>query len=161
MTRLKKSVSGSICGGWVQTSAGDEEVLSHIPQCRCIISVMLPNTQVYIYKQYPFQPWPILKILLHLEIDDIFLPDFKCSNKTVRRQYILNQVLKAKRNILVLFIITTTTLKTLLPLLTPTGALYVTNCHHLVGSTCPRHNFGFFTQPSAKVPQQSLWITTV
>ena len=30
------------------------------------------------------------------------MPDFKCSNKTVRRQYILNQVLKARINIVVI-----------------------------------------------------------
>ena len=34
------------------------------------------------------------------------LPDFKCSNKTVRRQYILNQVLKARINIVVITVTT-------------------------------------------------------
>ena len=32
---VEDTISGSICGGRVQTSAGDEKVLSHIPQCRC------------------------------------------------------------------------------------------------------------------------------
>ena len=99
---FNKTIVGSICGGRVQTQAGDKKVLSHIPQCRYIMSVMLLNTQVNIGIIHSNQG-QYFEILLYFKIDDIFVPDFKCSNKTVRRQYILNQVLKARINILVLY----------------------------------------------------------
>ena len=70
------------------------------------MSVMLPNTHVSNIHSNQGQ---YLEILLHLNIDDNYLPDFKCSNKTVRRQYILNQVLKTKTNTLGLVLIITTT----------------------------------------------------